>query len=206
MCVNTYRRLIHIPIIHTSTDLGSLSESVQRLYVQRRGPQHWNHRTKTVNELWGKISKQIEALDLDYSKVWLYQDGLPHCGHEEKIVRDLAQAGSRNHQLLLELVQKGARIVGTESSELLLEEYALARQLLVSLNSGDTRALKAQQRGGRDKRLLEERDGYIAKRINETLPKGEVGLVFLGLLHSLERRLASDIKISSLGRMATDQS
>jgi signal transduction histidine kinase len=67
--------------------------------------------------------------------VRLYQDGLPVCGREEEIVRDLAGSGSQNHQILLELIARGARLTGSESPSLLLEEYELARQLLVGLTN-----------------------------------------------------------------------
>jgi hypothetical protein len=196
---HTTRHLICIPIIHTEADLGSLSESIRRLHIERTGLQQWDRRIKTVDEMWRTIRAQIQSLNLDYIKTRLYQDGLPTCGHEEKIIRDLAQAGSQNHRVLLELMEKGARLVGTESPELLLEEYDLARQVLVSLCEGTMGRADQDPRGGRGKDLLEKRDRYIAERINETLVNGEGGLIFLGLLHSLEGYLPMDIKVTYLG-------
>jgi len=43
--------------------------------------------------------------------------------------------------------------------------------------------------------LLEQRDQAIADRINGTLGPEEVGLVFFGMLHSLDRWLATDIRL-----------
>ena len=192
------RRLISIPVIHTQADLGSLSEAVRQLYIRRMGARQWNHRLKTVDEMWRGISREIKSLNLDYSKVRLYQDGLPHCGHEQAIIKDMAQAGSQNHRLLLHLMEKGARIVGTESPELLLEEYELARQTLASLSSGKKGELSNRGQDGAAKLLLEKRDRYIAQRINDTLAVGETGLVFLGLLHSLLGRLPPDIKATEV--------
>ena len=195
---DSVRRLIFIPVIHTQADLGSLSEAVRQLYIQRMGARQWNHRLKTVDEMWRGISKQIESLDLDYGKVRLYQDGLPRCGHEEAMIKDMAQAGSQNHRLLLHLMEKGARIVGTESPELLLEEYELARQTLACLSSGKKGELSNRGQDGAARLLLEKRDRYIAQRINETLRIGETGLVFLGLLHSLLGLLPPDIKVTEV--------
>jgi hypothetical protein len=108
------------------------------------------------------------------------------------IVRDLAVSGSRNHVILLDLVARGATIVGTESPALLLEEYELVQQLLVRLAADDAHGPTAQ-----DQELsglvLEQRDRFIAGRVDETLKAGEVGLIFLGLLHALERFLPPDI-------------
>jgi hypothetical protein len=56
----------------------------------------------------------------------IHLEGLPVCGHESEIVADLARAGSRNHRLLLRLREFGAIIMGTESAELLVEEYQLS--------------------------------------------------------------------------------
>ena len=44
--------------------------------------------------------------------------------------------------------------------------------------------------------LLKERDQAIAQRINTTLRPGETGLLFLGMLHSVESWLAQDIQVT----------
>ncbi len=114
-----------------------------------------------------------------------------------EIVRDLANAGSANHLILLDLMAKGARLTGTESPQFLLEEYELARQVLTALHSQQPGSL-AQHQKEVSKTLLDKRDGYIAERINTTLQPGETGLIFLGMLHSLEGRLAPDIRVGRL--------
>ncbi len=45
-----------------------------------------------------------------------------------EIVSELSASGSRNHRLLMHLMDKGAMIMGTESPELLMEEYELAKK------------------------------------------------------------------------------
>lgn len=196
------RKLFLIPIIHTQADLGSMSESIRQFYVRKFGKEQWRRHVRTITEIWRRISEKIEQLELDYSKVRLYQDGLPHCGKEAEIVRDLAQTESPNHRLLLELMERGARIEGTESPELLLEEYALARQTLSSLES-DRPGPAARRRQELSKRLLERRDRYIAERIDHTLQEGETGLIFLGMLHSLEGLLPTDIEVTRLEHSET---
>lgn len=67
---------------------------------------------------------------LPYPRVRLYQDGLPVCGREVEITTDLARAGSRNHQLLLRVMERDATLMGTESAELLVRDYRLIKQML----------------------------------------------------------------------------
>lgn len=193
------RKLIWVPVIHSEADLGSASGPVKGLYVRLTGRSGWNNHVKKIDRIWQAVRKEIQALNLDYAKVRLYQDGLPDCGHEERIVRDLAKAGSQNHQILVELMEKGAQITGTESPELVLEEYELTRQVLVSMEAGRPDALGEHQLE-LSRLILEKRDRYIGARIGKTLEAGETGIIFLGLLHSLEGRLPPDIEVVCLGR------
>jgi Na+/phosphate symporter len=118
------------------------------------------------------------------------------CGREAEIVKELAQRGSPNYQLLEQLMNKGATIMGTESSELLVQEYELMKQAL-ALAAGDIRAAARVERSqkARSGDLLQKRDHYIASRINDTLLQGETGILFLGMLHSLKNRLDQDISV-----------
>jgi hypothetical protein len=194
---NVQRPLIWVPIIHSQADLGKMRERVRNLYVRKMGRAKWRQHVQTVDRMWREIRAGVEALALDYGKVRLYQDGLPNCGHEPQIVRDLAQAGSQNHRLLLDLMERGAKITGTESPEFLLEEYELAQQVLVSADSrgaGNRRPVQSDL----GKRILEKRDRYIAERIGQTLRAGETGLVFLGMLHSLAGHLPADVQMVRL--------
>ena len=117
---------------------------------------------------------------------------MPICQHEQEIVSELAESGSRNHRLLLQLQSRGARVMGTESPELLVEEYQLAK---ASLAFGVTAEDASRQRQLRDT-VLEKRDRFIADRINVTLGDGETGILFIGMLHSLSRFLDSDIRVA----------
>lgn len=194
---NATRRLIWIPVIHTQADLGSMSEAVRRLYIRKIGRRKWQEHLQAVAQMWQTIREEIERLDLDYGKVRLYQDGLPNCGHEEEIVRHVAQAGSPNHQILLDLMAKGARLMGTEAPELLLEEYNLARQALWASGADRTGQLAQRQRE-LSEQMLDRRDRSIAERIDQTLQPGETGLLFLGMLHALDGHLPADIQVLRL--------
>ena len=188
------RVLICVPIIHTQADMGALNEPIQRLKVKQFGQTIWERNLELVNQFWTEIEQATERLALPYERLRLYQDGLPVCGREAEIVTDLAQAGSRNHQLLLKLKQKGAALMGTESAELLVEEYQLAKQILAEEMSRGSARQAAQGKTLQDS-LLQRRDQFIGRRISQTLLAGETGLLFVGMLHSVEPWLEKDIQV-----------
>ena len=87
------RRFIYVPIIHTEVDMGSLAESFKKEYIQKYGAQKWNQHLKKINDLWTDIEEHLQQKNLWYHKVKVYQDGLPVCGNEVQIVRDIANKG-----------------------------------------------------------------------------------------------------------------
>jgi hypothetical protein len=149
-----------------------------------------------VKALWTDIQANLDALQLDARRMRIYQDGLPISGFEERIVRELAKAGSSNHQLILGLLDQGAVLMGTEDSQLLMEEYELQKQHLAQTPGGS--ATPVERRKQMD-RVLEARDSFIAERIAATLEAGEVGLLFLGALHRLDALRSTDIQVETLG-------
>ncbi len=192
------RQLVWIPIVHTREDLGRLGARVEEAFVRRMGRSRWEAHQNSIEALWEKIQRRIEEMRLDLHRVRLYQDGLPVCGQEEAIVRELSTQGSRNHQILAELIDRGATLVGTESPQLLIQEYELNRRILGEVPGGSLPRSRAEAIRDEAARLLESRDRFIAGRIAETLLPGETGLVFLGMLHSLQGRLPDDITMTVL--------
>jgi hypothetical protein len=187
------RTLIYLPIIHTEADMGALKEAVARTTLEKTGRAGLARKTAAIDKIWADIEAAIDALTLSFDRVRLYQDGLPVCGRESEIVTELAQAGSRNHQLLLRLMAQGAVLMGTESGDLLVEEYQVAKQ---SVTTRPPRAagVVAARRAVSDN-LLQRRDQFIAQRLNDTLKPGETGILFLGMLHQVEPYLSQDVKV-----------
>lgn len=185
------RALIHIPIIHTQAELGTLAKEIGSRLAKELGPRWLQKKETAVDSLWDSIEMMLAQIDLPRAKVRIYQDGLPVCGREIEIVNELANAGSRNHRLIAELAKKGATIMGTESGELLIEEYRRVKQILAQ--SGV--ATKADPRIDAGAALLQKRDQFIAERIDRTLQPGEIGILFIGMLHSVQRYLARDITV-----------
>ncbi len=185
------RVLIHIPIIHTQAEMGTLAKEIGSRLAKELGPQLIQNKKTAVDSLWDRIETMFAEVELPYASVRIYQDGLPVCGREMEIVNELANAGSRNHRLITELAKKGATIMGTESGELLIEEYRRVKQILAQSNT----AAKADRTIDAGAGLIKKRDRFMAERIDRTLQPGEIGILFIGMLHSVQQYLARDITV-----------
>jgi len=185
------RRLKYIPIIHTGVEMGSLYETLKAEYIRRYGPKRWEEHNKIIEDFWQGIRKKVFELDLDYQKTRLYQDGLPVCGKEMAIIEELVKMGSHNHQILMELIQLGAKLEGTEDPNLLLEEYTYLKDASAHLDDPKGKS-KYQRLAGS---LLQKRDSYIGQRIDKTLQEGETGLLFIGISHRVNEKLPKDVEI-----------
>ena len=190
----TSRTLLYFPIVHSQSDMGALSESVRKVTLQKLGERVWRQKINLVNRFWSDVENSFNKLSLPYAQTRVYQDGLPVCGKEFDIVTELANKGSPNHQILVRLMEKGATVMGTESAELLIEEYHLIKKILESGDVKDAIAIEARQKAASDL-LLKKRDEFIAARIERTLQPGETGLLFLGLLHNPAVLLPKDIHV-----------
>jgi hypothetical protein len=189
------RKLLYIPVVHTQADLGALREAVAREAQRKLGPRGWQLKVRAVEQVWTEIEWVLKGLKLSYDQVRLYQDGLPVCGREAAIVAELARAGSRNHQILESLMAKGATLMGTESWDLLQEEYRLARESLASACPTGAPAPAAARPPGESLDVLQRRDRFMAQRINDTLKEGETAILFVGRLHAVDRHLDKDIRV-----------
>jgi hypothetical protein len=182
---------VYIPIIHTLADMGTLGAAVRGMKLSALGRQGLTQNAAVVDKMWAQIESVVAKLPVTPGSVRVYQDGLPVCRHEQEIMSELAAAGNRNHGLLLKLQARGATLMGTESPELLLEEYQLAAAAFAAAPALRTQVRQRQLRDA----LLEKRDRYIAARINATLAAGESGILFMGMLHQVARYLDSDIDV-----------
>jgi hypothetical protein len=140
----------------------------------------------------------MDRLPVDYAKLRLYQDGLPVCGLEKKIVCDLAQQGGANYRILLKLAERGAKIEGTEDSDLLRKEYELIMAGVHAGAGGLGADADKDENAGVLRDLLDRRDRFIAQRVDKTLQAGETGILFLGALHRAAAMLPDTIQVMSL--------
>jgi hypothetical protein len=190
------RKLLYVPIIHTEADLGSLGGDIAARGLREFGETLWKRHQETVLGFWDAIARYFDSIDVAGFKI--YQDGMVAGGETAMtIVRDVLQTGSRNYQIIGALIRKGAVLVKTEDLNLVKEE----RDSILRVTQAKSRAQKlaAALRYKRAKNtLLERRDKFIAKQINDTLWEGESGILFIGAIHHVRKWLEKDILVEEL--------
>jgi len=190
------RRLIYIPIIHTDSDMGSLASSLELNTAAVCGEERWERHKATASKFWQIVSDYLETLDAQSLKV--YQDGFVSDGRlGKRIIKEGAERGSKNYEIILNLLSRGAEIVPTEDMALLEEEYEYISRI-VKAETPSQRALAYKEYESRKGQLMIERDGFIARTINGTLKDGEVGILFIGVYHDVVPHLAGDIAVEQL--------
>ncbi|MBL7171634.1 MAG: hypothetical protein ISS68_02220 [Desulfobacteraceae bacterium] len=187
------RKLLYIPIIHEDADLGSVAASIGKRSLEICGKERWEQHKEIVTVFWDKISayfREIEPVGLG-----IYQDGLMADGElGRRIIEEGAKKGSRNYQVVLDLIKRGGEIRKTEDITLLKKEFHRILQLVQTDpdQEKNSAAIQARLDG---QRLLKERDRFIAKTINKTLKEQETGVLFLGAFHDILSQLADDIEV-----------
>ena len=189
------RRLVYVPILDAR---GALEQKASKLHENRKNDLILGETDKelsAVGKMWGGISSKIGELNLPYKVVRIYQDGLPVCGNELELVTQLAESGNPNFLYILNLIQKGAKLEGTENLGLLIQEYDLLNKLLLK-NSEKDRKEKVTEYQAKSRELLTLRDEFIFNRIHETLQKGELPIVFMSAMHGLDKLLETNFMVS----------
>jgi len=190
------RTLIYVPIIHTSADLGSMAEHVAKRGVTDLGQELWEKHRRTVEGFWNIISDYFDSMNVEGVKI--YQDGMVADGEVgQKIAEDTAKAGSKNYELILRLLQRGAVLMKTEEFNLVKKEYDKLRAIAEAKSI--TRKILAFVKYKLAKTmLLNRRDAFIAKRIDQTLKTDERAILFIGAFHDIKKRLSKSIRIKEI--------
>ncbi len=192
------RKLIVIRIVHAPSDMGSMKDGLEKEGIAKLGRQRWEENQRKIANFWDEVERDVEALGIDTEKLRIYQDGLPCAGAlGERIVRETAERGSRNYQIIRRLMDRGAKIEATESPELLRKEYDYIKAFLEAKTGAEREEALKRYDQAKDK-LMEDRDAFIAQSINSTLKDGETGLLFIGASHNVIPKIAKDIDVKCL--------
>jgi hypothetical protein len=189
------RKLVYVPILHAREDSGQAASVLQGNEKIGMKDKEFNANHSAVGEMWAGITAKIEELHLPWNKTRIYQDGLPVSGKELEIVTRLTDNGSWNHLLILNLLKKGAKLEGTENMDFIMREYDLLNILLMK-NSGSEQSVAMTEYQVKSRELLQMRDEFILNRVKSTLQEGELGIVFMGVMHRLDKMLEKDFLIS----------
>ncbi|MCK4389571.1 MAG: hypothetical protein KAV83_04955 [Desulfobacterales bacterium] len=190
------KKLIYLPIIHMSADLGTIAKQVDKRGIAGLGEEFWKRHRETISGFWESIVKYFA--DLEVKNVKIYQDGLVVGGEVgQKIVEEAVKAGSKNYEIIDDLLRKGAILVQTEDFALVKEE----RDRIVKITTARTTTKKLIGHlwyKFTKNRLLNKRDTYIAKKIDETLNDGETGILFIGAYHNIIPKLSKNIQVTEV--------
>jgi len=190
------RKLIYVPIIHMSADLGSIAKDVDKRGIAGFGEEFWKRHRETISGFWDSIIKYFANLEVKNFRI--YQDGLVADGEVgQRIVEEGIKSGSKNYEVIDDLVKRGAILVQTEDFAMAKEE----RDRIVKITQAKTitEKLIAYLKYILTKnRLLNKRDNFIAKRIDKTLNHGETGILFLGAYHDIIPKLSKNLRITEV--------
>ena len=190
------RQLLYVPVIHVESDLGSIASAIDKRSAEICGKQRWEKHKQTVTTFWDEIEEYFKELDSTNLKI--YQDGLMADGElGQKIIMEGAKKGSRNYQIVLDLIKRGGEIRKTEDIALLKEEYGRILKLAQTKSLWEKTTAYIGYRFHKD-RLMEKRDRFIATTINETLKEEESGVLFIGAFHDVISHLAKEIVVEEV--------
>ncbi|MEY3760516.1 MAG: hypothetical protein RIR39_2007 [Pseudomonadota bacterium] len=182
------KRLIYVPILHAQDDSKHKASSLPK-------NQKMANELSAIDEMWAGIAAKIEGLNLPWKQIRIYQDGAPVCGNELTLAKRLAESGSPNFSFILDLINKGATLEGTEDMDLLIQEYDLLNKLLMKSSGTNQKAMNAEYQT-KSRELIALRDQFILNRITDTLKKDELPIVFMGVMHRLDKMLEKDFLVS----------
>jgi len=189
------KRLIYVPILHARDDSRHTASVLDGNETGGSSGSGMRKELTAVDEMWEGIAAKIGELNLPLNRARIYQDGLPVCGNELEVVTRLAESGSPNFLFLLDLIQKRAKLEATEDLDLLVREYDLLNKLLMKNSSKDRKIMIAEYQS-KSRELLTLRDEFILDRINTTLQPGEFPVVFMGVMHRLDKMLEKNFLVS----------
>jgi hypothetical protein len=190
------RTLIYVPVIHTSADLGTIAKEINKRGIKDLGQELWEKHRRTVEGFCNVVSDYFDSMDVDGVKI--YQDGM--VAEDEvgkRIAEDTAKAGSKNYQLILRLLEKGAILMKTEDFKLVKKEYNRVRAITQAKST--SRKIVAFIKYKLIKTiLLNKRDAFIAGRIDQTLKADEKAILFIGAFHNIIKRLPKSIQVKEI--------
>lgn len=194
------RKLYLVPIIHTSSDMGSLAGALAQGAIAELGQELWQKHKRTVSGFWDSIARFFASLDVNGFKI--YQDGLVADGVVGlRIIREGINLGSKNYEIIGNLLERGAVLVKTEDLALVRQEHAYITKMARSKSLKEKESAALRYKLARS-RLLRQRDDFIAKKIKETLGEGETGILFLGAYHDILAKLPDNIRVTQVKDVA----
>lgn len=192
------RKLIHIPIVHEDRDIGIPTGC--KGFITPAGEVVLLQKRPDVSSFWDEAEHEIYALDLDWSRVRIYQEALFDSDQSMNVVNVMAKAGSKNAIIIQKLLQRGATLELELEDPKIIEELVWCQDAIFNALTSEAREAAIFNLEQVNKRTLGAREAFIAKRIAETLKDGETGILFIGASHNITSKLPPNIQVNLLDR------
>lgn len=184
-----------------SADMGSIAKQVDKRGIAGFGEEFWKRHRETISGFWDAISDYFDYIYMDVynrKKMKIYQDGMiAEREVGQRIIEEGIKSGSKNYELVLRLLKRGAVLIKTEDFKLVKEELDMLLAITKAKSTSKKLFAFIKYRLIKN-RLLNKRDEFISRRIDETLNQDEAGVLFLGAYHNIKKRLPKDIQIIEL--------
>ncbi|MCW3141544.1 MAG: hypothetical protein N2V72_05135 [Methanophagales archaeon] len=164
------RRLYCIPLLYAEKD-------VERDYLEK------------VERYWKEVEENVNKLEKTGKVNKIYHEG-NHAAGEEGL-RVIEKSNEKSYKLIKSYCEKGAELQPLEDRELFYEYMDWKRCLIIPFNSGKVLNKVLEFYRDASKRRCE----HIAKRIDETLGKGEAGMLIMSEEDRNNIQLPRDIEI-----------
>jgi hypothetical protein len=190
------RKLLYVPLLHHATN--EMGDEYRELMVNS------GIQVRKAEKYSDRYIREAELKLADYEIDKIYIDSMHEGGdNAEAEVKKLRREGSYMAKVVLDIADRGARLMKTESLPVLreLEEiddrYFEMIDEVVKKVKGKKKdaAMKSLQKmmtympveiirmNAREEVLEAEREAYIGRRISGTLRNGETGVLFIGAYH-----------------------
>ena len=203
------RKIVYIPTIHHCLEKRDILENIlgtkkanQYFFDTKKFWKIVDVYIKKINvkidrifwESWTGTEKELAAARKDYGEItnkltddYLIEIILKETGRLDKI-----------SNIVLELIKKDAVLEETESRKLLNEHKKInddMTRLSKKFLENKTYSIEQQNKIDKNLKIIQKRDRYIAKQINDNLLNGETGILLIGKAHNVLSYLSNDIEI-----------
>lgn len=182
------RTLYVVPIIHTAEEYGSLGPAISQAFIARYGQATFSRLQEEIQEYWTLVGERIDKAIGDFRDLVIYQDSFP-VGEREKVRAffDLLLADhprSPNFLLVKKLLDRGAVLEGTEDMDLIVAQLEIYQRAAAAQSPLEQQRILAEN-AVRTEEITRQRDAFIARRIQGTLPEGGRGILLIGKEHDV---------------------
>lgn len=183
------RRLFLVRVIHTLEE-SVFRDQITQALLNEGGEERLKEHKKNSAILWYAIDKIVESWNLykpeNASRLHVFADGwhnpattIPPSEEDDgRLMRMLLERalkkGTPQSKIIEKMVAQGARLHSTEDFLWLMAHYHYLKDVD---NKNPSIELEILLRQGRDR--------AIARRINEVVPEGEDGILFMGAAHGV---------------------